>query len=120
MKSLLLLRLAVAACWLYQGLYLKLIARDALTLHTMASWRGALSPTALTLVGVAETLLGLAVLIGLWMRPLALVQLVLLLGLDAMAIAAGAGQPVALLVGHLPFLACLGMLALHGPGRWHV
>jgi len=120
MKSLLLVRIAVALCWLYQGFYVKLIARDGLALPAMASWPGALSATGLTLVGVAETLLGLAVLIGLWTRPLAWFQLVLLIALDGWAILHGAPHPLAISVGHLPFLACLAMLALHGPGRWHV
>lgn len=122
MKSLILLRLAVAATWFYQGLYLKLLLRDSHHLKAVAACVGSShAAAALTLAGVGETLLGLLVLIGLWTRPLAALQIVLVLAANALALSHGAaGDPAALVIANLPFLACLGMLAIHGPGRWNV
>jgi len=122
MKSLLFLRLAVAATWFYQGLYLKLLLRDPHSLKMItASFGSSHSATVLTLVGVGETLLGLATLIGLWTRPLAWFQVALVLAVSLLAISNGAvSNPAALIVADLPFFACLGMLAIHGPGCWNV
>ncbi len=122
MKSLILLRLAVAITWFYQGLYLKLLIRDSQDLKIVAATAGsAHAATLLTLLGVGETLLGLCVLIGLWTRPLAIVQIIAVIALYAAAIWQGAiGHPDAVIIANLPFLACLGMLAAHGPGRWNV
>ena len=122
MKSLIILRLAVAVTWFYQGLYLKLLLRDSSQLKVVAATTGSShASTLLTLLGVGETLLGLCVLIGLWTRPLAIVQIVAVIALYAAAIAQGAiGNPDAVIIANLPFLACLGMLSAHGPGRWNV
>jgi uncharacterized membrane protein YphA (DoxX/SURF4 family) len=122
MKSLILLRLAVAITWFYEGLYLKLLVRDASQLKVIAATTGSgQGATVLTLIGVGQTLLGLCVLIGLWTRPLAIVQIVAIIALYAAAIAQGAiGNPASVIVANLPLLACLGMLAAHGPGRWNV
>lgn len=121
MKSLLFLRLAVAATWLYQGLYLKLLLRDSHSLKMVAATFGnAHSSITLTLLGVGETLLGLSVLIGLWTRPLAIFQIILLLAMNLLAITHGSADPAALIIATLPLLACLAMLSIHGPGRWNV
>jgi len=122
MKSLILLRLAVAATWFYRGLYLKLLLRDPGHLNAVAaSFGSGHAATALTLAGVGETLLGLLVLIGLWTKPLAVFQIVVVLAVGALALSHGAAHdPAALVIANLPFLACLGMLAIHGPGRWNV
>ncbi len=123
MKSLLLPRIAVAVLWFYQGLYLILLLHDPHALKIVASLLGASHASmALTLVGVGETLLGLAVLIGLWTRPVAIVQIVLVLALNLLAYTHRGlfPHPDELFVYNLPFFACLGMLAIHGPGRWNV
>ncbi len=122
MKSTLLLRLAVATVWFYQGLVVNLLLRDSRHLKMVAATAGsAHAPMLLTLLGVGETLLGLCVLIGLWTRPLAITQMVAVVGLWALAIAHGAiGDPVQTVIAGLPLLACLWMLAANGPGRWSV
>ena len=121
MNSILLARFAVAATWLYQGIWVRIIARDS---HLYFPWKlgGHLSNTALAIfVGVIEILLGIAVLIGIWTKPLAILQLLCLLASIAIALAYGyVHHPLGFIVSDLPFLACVGMLAAQGPGKWSV
>lgn len=122
MTSLLFLRLAVGATWLYHGLHLKLISRigDPFTILGVGANGSTLGATGLTLIGVGETLLGLFVLIGLWMRWLAGAQIAGIIILIALAIFQGGAAPIRTVVDALPILACLSVLATQGAGRWHV
>ena len=115
-------RCVVASVWLYEGLWLKLIARAP---HEMAVVRGvvgdaSLAPSTLLLViGAGETLLALGVLSGWFNRPLAWFQIGLLLAMNAGGILFGGNairEPLGLLVHNAPFLLCIALLGLHGPG----
>lgn len=120
MNSILLARFAVAATWLYQGIWVRIIARDH---HLFFPWKlGHISSAAMAVfVGVIEILVGIAVLIGIWTRPLAIIQLIFLLATIAIALAYGyVRHPIGFIVEDLPFLACIGMLAAQGPGKWSV
>src|SRR5438552_1897792 len=105
---LLAVRIAVAATWLYQGLWLKVIAADPQHLAVVTSVGGPLPPLLfLRVIGIGETLLGVAVLSGVWHRFLAVFQIALLLAMNTLGILFGRGaieHPVGLFVQNLPFL----------------
>lgn len=114
----------VALVWLYEGLYMKLLARDPHELSIVAAvgGPGGLSPAQfLGLIGAGETLLALGVLSGLFARPLAILQAVLLLSMNVVGIVMGGGNiadPAGLLVRNLPFLACMYLIGRYGPGAY--
>jgi len=71
------------------------------------------------LIGIGETLLGLGVLSGLYSRPLAWFQGVLLVLMNGIGIAFSGGaiaDPVGLVLRNLPLLLCIAALGVHGPG----
>lgn len=118
-----LLRVAVAAVWLYEGLWLKVLQPSP---HEVAIVRNVVSGTSvsptlfLALIGIGETLLALAILSGLFARPLAWLQATLLIGMNALGILLGRGaitQPFSLLIHNLPMLACIALLGLSAPRR---
>jgi uncharacterized membrane protein YphA (DoxX/SURF4 family) len=120
MNSILLARLAVAATWLYQGIWVRIISHNY---HIYFPWKiSHLSPSVLGIfTGVIEILLGVAVLIGIWTKPLAITQLILMLVAIVIAIAYGyTSHPIGFIISELPFVACIGMLAAQGAGKWSV
>lgn len=116
----LVVRVAIAATWLYQGLWLKVIAADPHHLAIVESIGGPMTPLAfLRLIGAGETLLALGVLSGVWHRFLAVFQIALLVAMNALGILFGGGaieRPLRLVVQNLPFILCVALLGLHGPG----
>lgn len=123
-RALAALRLVVALLWLYEGLYLKVIAPSAHELQIVTEVVGGsgISPRAfMAVIGAGETLLALGVLSGLFFRPLAVFQIVLLLAMNGSGIAFGNGsitEPLSLLVHNLPFLACIALIGVYGPGAY--
>ena len=119
----LVVRVTVAAVWLYEGLWLKVLLRAPHELAVVESLPHVLplSPTdLLTLIGFGETLLAVGVLSGLFWRPLALLQaaLVVLMNTGGIVFAGGTaiGDPLGLVVHNLPFLACIALIGAYGPG----
>lgn len=113
------LRLTVALVWLYQGLWLKMIAKDAHHLAIVSSVGFSSPETAMLLIGLGETLLGLGVLSGLFHRFVAVFQILLLLAMNLSGIFFGGGNvaaPFGLLLGNLPLVMCAAAIGLYGPG----
>jgi uncharacterized membrane protein YphA (DoxX/SURF4 family) len=117
-------RACVALVWLYEGLWLKLIRRAP---HELAVVEGVggfgpLTPLQfLQAVGAGETLLAVGVLSGLWWRGLAWFQIALLAAMNAVGILMGGGaiaEPAGLVVRNLPFVACIALVGLCGPGAF--
>ncbi len=75
-----LLRLGLAALWIYEGLILKWLVRTqaGLLLVARTGMIPAQIPRFLALLGGLEVALGAAVLVGLWVRELAVLQVALL------------------------------------------
>lgn len=116
-------RLIVALVWLREGLWQKIIARDAHEFSIVQQF--AASPERaqqfMLGIGAAETLLALAILSGLFCRPLAWFQIFILLLMNAVGILFGGGtiaDPVGLLIHNLPLIACMALLSLRGPGAF--
>jgi uncharacterized membrane protein YphA (DoxX/SURF4 family) len=80
-----LLRLGLAFLWVYEGLILKFLLRDPASLVIVArtGMVPAHIPRFLDLLGGMEIALGLAMLIGLWVRELAVLQVALLTAFTA-------------------------------------
>ena len=79
-RFLLIVRCAIALIWLYEGLWQKLIARNAHELAIVRQFTDT-DNAALQLmsaIGTAETLLAVAILSGLFARPLAWFQIAIL------------------------------------------
>lgn len=121
-RFLMVVRCVVALVWLYEGLWLKVVAHDPHQLAIVKSFAfGPLTPVMLmTLIGCGETLLGLAVLSGLFARFMAWFQGLLLIAMNLTGILFGGGQiaqPVGLLIHNLPLLVCIALLGVCGPGQ---
>jgi uncharacterized membrane protein YphA (DoxX/SURF4 family) len=117
------IRLTVAAVWIYEGLWLKMIRPAPHELDVVRSVAiGALTPAQLLFaIGCGETLLGLGVLSGWFWRPLAIFQAILLILMNGIGIAFSGPaipSPVGLVIHNLPFLLCIVVLGFHGPGAW--
>jgi uncharacterized membrane protein YphA (DoxX/SURF4 family) len=118
------IRCVVALVWLYEGLWMKLITRDPHELAIVAAvgGPGGLTPGGfMMLIGVGETLLALGVLSGLFARPLAAAQILLLLAMNGAGIAWGDGSiahPIGLILKNLPFLMCIYLVGRFGPGDY--
>jgi uncharacterized membrane protein YphA (DoxX/SURF4 family) len=108
-------RFIVAFTWFYQGLWLKVIARDP---HHLGIVRHVGLPQpelALLVIGFGEMLLGFAVLSGIYPRTIAAFQIVLILAMNLTAISGGAiSEPAGLLVGNAPLLLCIALAGWRG------
>ena len=122
MKALLLsVRLSMALVWLYNGLWLKIVAHDAHHRAIVAAvfgadWRANL---ALLLIGCAETLLGLGIASGIAWRLVNIVQIGVLLAMNLVGIFFGGGEiahPLGLLIQNLPLFCCATLILVQGPG----
>jgi uncharacterized membrane protein YphA (DoxX/SURF4 family) len=105
-------RVVVALVWLFEGLWLKVIEQAPNELAVVAALPVPWPPQLfLTAIGIGETALAVAVLTGWWARPLAILQLVLLVALNGLGIAFAGGtaisDPVSLVVHNLPFAVCV-------------
>jgi uncharacterized membrane protein YphA (DoxX/SURF4 family) len=115
------IRLAVAAVWIYEGLWLKVVRPAPHELAVAASVAlGPLSPAALLrVIGGGETLLGLGVLSGRFDRFLAWFQgtvLVLMNVIGILFAGKAIADPVGLVIHNLPLLLCIVVLGLYDPG----
>ena len=114
-KSLLplLLRVSVALVWLHEGLWMKVVHRDPheLSIVTAVGTPFGLSTVQfLAVIGIGEVLIAFAVLIGILRRPIAWLQIALILAMNLTAIFGGHGvisEPVGLLIHNLPLLLCI-------------
>lgn len=118
---LLAVRVIVALIWLYEGLWQKVIARDAHELSIVQQF--AATPERarelMILIGCGETLLALGVLSGLFCRTLVGFQIFLLVTMNLTGIYFGGGtisNPAGLLIHNLPLLVCMTLIGCHGPG----
>ena len=115
------LRLVVSLVWLYQGLWLKVITRDAHHLSIVASVGLPKPEIAMLMIGLGETMIGAAVLSGLFHRLVSGFQIILLLAMNLTGILFGGGNvtnPAGLLIGNLPLIMCILAIGLYGPGAW--
>jgi uncharacterized membrane protein YphA (DoxX/SURF4 family) len=115
------IRLAVAAVWIYEGLWLKVVRPAPHELAVAQSVpMGPFSPAALLgVIGGGETLLGLGVLSGRYDRFLAWFQGVLLVLMNAIGIlfaGSAISDPVGLVIHNLPLLVCIVVLGVYGSG----
>jgi uncharacterized membrane protein YphA (DoxX/SURF4 family) len=113
------IRLTVAAVWIYEGLWLKIVRPAPHELAVMGSMSfGPLSPGRLLFaIGGGEVLLGLGVLSGLYSRFLAWFQGVILLLMNGMGIlfaGKAIADPVGLVIHNLPFFLCIVILGVYG------
>jgi len=111
-------RLVVALTWFYQGLWLKIIARDPHHLEIVQRVGIPYPEAALGLIGAGESLLGFAVLCRIFPRTIAAVQIALILAMNLTAIAGGRGvikEPLSLLLGNMPLLLCIAFVGWHRP-----
>jgi uncharacterized membrane protein YphA (DoxX/SURF4 family) len=116
------LRLSIAAIWLYEGLWLKILHPSPHELAVVEAVPfGKLSPAqVLALIGAGETLMGLGVLSGLYPRFLAWFQGSVLVLMNGIGIAFSHGaiaDPVGLVLKNLPLLLCILVLGLYSPEK---
>lgn len=123
-RIVLFVRLALAAIWAFEGLWLKVLARDAHELRIVSSSVapiGIAGGPAMLAIGLAETLLAIGIVSGVMAKPLAWIQAVVLLSMNLIGIAFGGGEirePISLLVHNLPTFAGIAVVAACGPGSW--
>lgn len=115
------LRLMLGAIWLYNGLWLKIVAVSPEHLAIISGLRAGplIEPhMLLTLIGVGETLLAFGVWSGLYYQFVSWFQLAVLLAMNSVAIlfSGTIQEPVQLLFQNLPLLFCMLIAALYGPG----
>jgi uncharacterized membrane protein YphA (DoxX/SURF4 family) len=112
------LRGVLAVVWLYNGLWLKILAVDPHHAQIVASTLG--HPAWLTAIGAGETLLALGILSGWLSRFVNGFQLFLLVAMNTAGIlfSGQIANPVGLVISNLPLAACAASLIIFGPGRW--
>jgi hypothetical protein len=116
------IRIALAALWLDEGLYLKVVARNPHELRIVPSAAQVFHLSGLwvmVLIGLLETAIAVLLLLNVWAKKLALGQLVLLLGMNLAGVLLGGGEisdPIYLMVHNLPTFACLFVLMTCEPG----
>lgn len=109
-------RIIIALTWFYQGLWLKVIARDPHHLEIVQKVGLPRPELALTTIGIGETLIGLAVLSGFFPRSVTVFQIVLILTMNLTAIVGSRGairEPIGLLLGNMPLLLCIALVGWH-------
>lgn len=118
------IRLALAAVWFYNGLWLKVIALDAhhLEIVRSVSNNSGIEPALiLRLIGSAETLLGLGIVSGLFYRFVSCFQIVIILLMNLIGSIGGGGaiaHPFGLIISNLPTIMCALVVATNGPGAF--
>ena len=118
------IRLALAAVWFYNGLWLKVIALDAhhLEIVRSVSNNSGIDPAfILRLIGSAETLLGLGIVSGLFYRFVSGFQIVIILLMNLIGSIGGGGaiaHPFGLIISNLPTIMCALVVATNGPGAF--
>jgi uncharacterized membrane protein YphA (DoxX/SURF4 family) len=118
------IRCVLAAVWLYNGLWLKVIALDPhhLSIVTPIGHSLQISPeTMLRSIGGLETLLGIGILSGLFYKFVSYFQIAIVLLMNFIGIIFGGGaiqHPLGLIVSNLPTLMCAWLVAAYGPGSY--
>jgi uncharacterized membrane protein YphA (DoxX/SURF4 family) len=117
-------RIALASVWLYNGLWLKVIALDPHHLEIVRSVSGGSSIAPVVLlrtIGCCETLLAIGILSGLFYRFVSYFQIAIVLVMNVIGSIFGGGaiaHPVGLIVSNLPLIMCALVVALRGPGAF--
>lgn len=123
-KLILVIRLALAAVWFYNGLWLKVIALDAHHLEiirSVSSNSGFEPAFLLRLIGSAETLLGIGIVSGLFYRFVSYFQIFIILLMNLIGTVGGGGaiaHPFGLIISNLPTIMCALVVATNGPGAF--
>jgi hypothetical protein len=116
--------MALSALWAYEGLWLKVIARDPHELRIVAAAVHIIGLPGLPCmisIGLVETALAVAIASGMWAKKLAWIQGLVLVGMNLGGIFLGGGEirdPLYLLVHNLPTFACVAVVAACGAGGW--
>jgi uncharacterized membrane protein YphA (DoxX/SURF4 family) len=114
------MRLTVALTWFYQGLWLKVIARDPHHLEIVTRVGLPHPATALAIIGIGEGLIGMAVLLGIFPRIIAALQIGIILAMNLTAIFGSGGairEPLGLLIGNAPLLLCIAFVGWGSSAR---
>ena len=118
------IRCVLALIWLYNGLWLKIVAVDPHHLDIVqAVFQISVNQAAdfLNVIGVLETLLGIGILSGLFHRFVNYFQMFILIAMNSIGIVGGEGSisnPAGLLIMNLPTILCAIIVARYGPGAW--
>lgn len=118
------IRLALAAVWFYNGLWLKVIALDAHHLEivrSVSNSSGIEPALLLRLIGSAETLLGIGIVSGLFYRFVSYFQIFIILLMNLIGSIGGGGaiaHPFGLVISNLPTIMCALVVATNGPGAY--
>ncbi len=118
------IRLALAAVWFYNGLWLKVIALDAHHLEivsSVSSGSGVEPAFILRLIGSAETLLGVGIVSGLFYRFVSYFQIFIIVLMNIIGSIGGGGaiaHPFGLIISNLPTIMCALVVATNGPGAF--
>jgi len=114
----------LALVWLYNGLWLKVIALDAHHLQIVSSvCQGSTYDPIIVLrgIGSCETLLAAGIMSGLFYRFVSWFQVFIILTMNVMGGLFGGGaiaHPFGLLISNLPTFMCAILVALRGPGSF--
>ncbi len=125
-KLIFLVRIALGAVWLYNGLWLKVISLDSHHLQIVQSVcaHGAtnIDPAlVLRLIGGCETLLAAGIISGLFYRFVSYFQIAVILLMNVVGSVSGGGaiaHPFGLIISNLPTIMCAILVAIKGPGTW--
>lgn len=112
-------RAVMAAVWLYNGLWLKLIAHDPEHVAIVTSVVGPQhAMTLLMTIGAAETLLAIGIASGIAYKAVNSIQLGALVAMNAVGILfGGVTHPVGLIVQNLPLACCALFVIFYGHAR---
>ncbi|CAN5494404.1 hypothetical protein BH11CYA1_BH11CYA1_13030 [soil metagenome] len=118
------IRVALSLVWLYNGLWLKVIALDAHHLEIVRSVSNSSGVDPVILlrsIGSAETLLGVGILSGLFYRFVSFFQIFIILLMNLIGSIGGGGaiaHPFGLIISNLPTIMCALVVATNGPGAF--
>ena len=116
------IRVVLASIWLYNGLWLKVIALDPHHLDILRSVGNGTDPVFLSrLLGSCETLLGCGILSGLLYRFVSYFQIGVILLMNVIGSIFGGGtipHPFGLIISNLPTIMCALIVAQYGPGAY--
>ncbi len=110
--------------WIYNGLWLKVIALDPhhLEIMTSVSQATGLEPAfLLRLIGGCETLLGVGIISGLFYKFVSYFQIFIILLMNLIGSVFGGGaiqHPFGLIISNLPTIMCAVIVAANGPGAF--
>lgn len=116
------IRIVLASIWLYNGLWLKVIALDPHHLDILRSVGHDTDPVLLSrLIGSCETLLACGIISGLFYRFVSFFQIGIILLMNVVGSVFGGGtipHPFGLIISNLPTIMCALIVAQYGPGSY--